>query len=153
MRKRIELQERKLDDLFKLFQSVQDEELKAYLAKFLCIRASGFIETSLKNLIIDFSQGSSPKPIQKFVLQKLKNVTNLNYDRLASVLNSFNSEWAMQFKETISDEQKSALNSVISNRNNIAHGENDNISYELMKNYYKNIKEIVEQLKGIIRKS
>lgn len=102
---------------------------------------------------MEYIQGTAPKPLQKFVSQKLKNVTNLNYDRLSSVLRSFNADWANEFEVAISDEQRSALNSVISNRNNIAHGENDNISYELMKGYYKSIKEVVESLKNIIRKN
>jgi hypothetical protein len=152
MRWRIEFQERKLDDLFNLFQSVQDEELKAYLAKFLCIRASGFIETSFKNLINDYINGTCPKPIQKFVSMKVKGVTNLNYERLHTTIKSLHSEWATDFEAITTEEQRSALNSVISNRNNISHGENDSISYELMRGYYKSIKEIVGHLKQIIRK-
>lgn len=152
MRWRIEIQERKLDDLFHLFQSVQDEELQAYLAKFLCVRTSGFIETSFKNLINDYINGTCPKPIQKYVSIKVKGVTNLSYERLLTTMNSLDTEWANSLKARTTEEQRSALNSVISNRNNIAHGENDSISYELMKGYYKSVKEIVGHLKQIIRK-
>jgi hypothetical protein len=152
MKWKSEFQERKLDDLFRLFQSVQDEELKAYLAKFLCVRASGFIETSFKNLVNDYISGTCPKPIERYVSIKVKGITNLNYERLMITLRSLNIDWAAELEAKTTEEQRSALNSVISNRNNIAHGENDSISYELMKGYYKSIKEVVSHLKKIIRK-
>lgn len=153
MKWKIDQQERKLDDLFAYFQSVEDDELRAYLSKFLCVRASGFIESSFKNLIYDYIQGTSPQPIQKFVTNKLKTVTNLNYNKLISVVTSLNKDWANELENLINDEQRAALNSVVSNRNNIAHGENDSISYDLMKNYYRSIKEVVAHLKFVIRKS
>jgi hypothetical protein len=83
---------------------------------------------------------------------KVKGVTNLNYERLHTTIKSLHSEWATDFEAITTEEQRSALNSVISNRNNISHGENDSISYELMRGYYKSIKEIVGHLKQIIRK-
>lgn len=145
-------QEEKLDELFAFFQSVEDEEIRAYLAKFLCIRASGFVEASFRNLVDAYMDGTSPKHIQRFVSIKLRNASNLKYEKLLAVLKILNHEWAWQFEKKINDRQKAALNSVVSNRNNIAHGENDAISYELMKAYYGSIKEVVYCLKSIIKK-
>src|SRR6478609_1994178 len=130
MKIRIELQEQKLEKLFESFNAVQDEEVKAYLAKFLCIRTSGFLETSFKNLIYEYVSGTCPKPIQKYVSSKIKGVTNLSYERLVGVMKTIHLDWAVEFESKITDEQRSSLNSVISNRNNIAHGENDSISYQ-----------------------
>jgi Mg/Co/Ni transporter MgtE len=152
MRLKLEFQEKKLDQLFLTVSQMTDDETKALMSKFLCVRASGFIESSLKNLINEYTSKSVPKPIENFVNTKIKNITNLKYDRLAEVLGSFNEKWKEDFCNQISDEQKAALNSLVSNRNNIAHGENDVISYELMKNYYRNTKEVVDILKKIVKK-
>lgn len=152
MRWKLEQQERKLDNLFKLVQGIEDEEEKAILSKFLCIRASGFIESSIRNLIADFTIGSAPKQIQSYVNKETKYITNLKYERLLDLLASFDNNWRDVFQNEITDEQKSALNTIVSNRNNISHGENDNISYALMESYYLRVKEVVEILKRIMSK-
>lgn len=152
MKWKLEQQEKKLDNLFDLVQNVEDEEQKAILSKFLCIRASGYVESSIRNLITEFTDGSAPKQIQSYVGKETKYITNLRYDRLTILLGSFDSSWREDFEKKINDEQKAALNTVVSNRNNIAHGENDAISYNLMAEYYSRIKEVVEILKNIIRK-
>lgn len=150
---KLQQQEKKLDALFNLVQKVDDDEEKALLSKFLCVRASGYIESSIRHLIGEFTDGTSPQQIQSYINKKTKYITNLNYEKLLELLDQFDNEWKESFTNQINDEQKAALNTVISNRNNIAHGENDGISYRLMTEYYERIKEVVKILKGIIKKS
>jgi RiboL-PSP-HEPN len=152
MRWKLDQQEKKIDNLFELVGKVSDDETKAILSKFLCVRTSGFIESSIKNLLNEYVQGSSPKNIQQFVSKKIKTITNLKFDRLAETLGLFSDNWKECFIEQITDEQKAALNSVVSNRNNIAHGETDSISYEIMKDYYLHARSVVDLLKIIIKK-
>jgi hypothetical protein len=152
MKWKAELEEKKLDALFVLFDGVSDEELKAHLAKFLCIRTSGLVETTLKNLIIEYIDKSSPVPVQKFVIEKIQNITNLKYTKLHGALCSFKDAWGSKFEALTTDAQREALNAVVSNRNKIAHGEPDNISFEVLKTYYLSIKEVISHLKGIVKK-
>ena len=152
MKWRLDQEEKKLDNLFDVVRNVKDEEQKALLSKLLCVRASGFVESSIRNLIAEFIDGTSPHQIQSYINKEIKYITNLRYSRLVEVLNGFDENWADQFASKINDEQKSALNTVVSNRNNIAHGEVDAISYTLMVEYYQRIKEVVFILKDIIKK-
>lgn len=152
MKFRLDHQEKKLDELFKLVHNVKDDEIQAYLSKLLCIRASGLLESSVKNLISEYVSGSSPKPIESFVSKSIKNLTNLRDEKLITSLRSFSDDWANELVKQITDEQRSALNSVITNRNNIAHGENDNITFTSMQMYYFKVKEVIEILKRIIKK-
>ncbi len=152
MKLRLESQEKRLDELFKTVEKVTDDELKSLLSKHLCVRTSGFIETALKSLISDYMSGTSPQPIQQYVTLKLKNVTNLRFEKLSEFLSTFNASWKQQFEIGMTDERRAALNSIINNRNNIAHGENDSISYLSMRDYYLHAKEVVMLLKLIIKK-
>ena len=52
----------------------------------------------------------------------------------------------------MNDVLKSSLNTVISNRNNIAHGNQDSISFGNMKKHYETIKEVIKILDEIIKK-
>ena len=67
-------------------------------------------------------------------------------------LSKFSGDWGEKFQEKISEKQLESLNSIISNRNSIAHGQQDNISYKMIGQYYIDLKEIVRALKDIIKK-
>lgn len=148
----LDTQEKQLDNLFAMIDILPEDEIKSCLAKHLCVRTSGFVENAVKTLISNYTEGSCPKRIESFVLRKIKTVTNLSDDKITEFLRNFSDEWARDFDNQISDKQRSSLNTVISNRNNIAHGQNDNISFHYMKQYYLDVKEIVVLLKTIIKR-
>jgi hypothetical protein len=76
----------------------------------------------------------------------------VTYEKLIKLLQRFSPEWCTAFESQITDKQKSSLNSIISNRNSIAHGHQDNLTYKSMKAYYTDLKDIIKLLKSIIRK-
>lgn len=141
-----------LDALFKTAESINDEEIQAHFSKYLCVKTSGLFENYLKSQIGDFADSTSAKPIANHVKSKNRHFTNVNYEKLNVFLNSFDSEWWDKFKDQLSDSMKSSLNSVISNRNNIAHGNPDNITFTNMKEHYENIKKIINIIDLIIKK-
>ncbi len=152
MRLQLESQERKLDELFRNIQNVPDDELKAHLSKYFCVRISGYLENVIKVLVANYSEGSSPKPVSNYLQQDLKSVTNLSEEKMQRLLNKFSDEWSYSFTEKVSEQQMESLNSIISNRNSIAHGQQDNISYKAIGQYYNDLKEIVKILKETNKK-
>jgi hypothetical protein len=94
----------------------------------------------------------SSKPVAMHVKNRMKTFTNIDYKKITTFLDSFNPEWTEIFNEQMSEELISSLNTVISNRNNIAHGNQDSISFGNMKKHYETIKEIIKILDGIIKK-
>lgn len=142
----------KLDSLFVLAETITDDEVKGHFAKYLCIRTSGLVEIFFKTQIEDYATGTSPKPIVSFINHKFKTFTNINTKKINDLFETFSPEWQQQFDGKITEEQKSALNSVISNRNNIAHGNADSASLTNVKGYYLKVKEVLAILDGIISK-
>lgn len=152
MRWKLESQQKKLDELFLMVKNIKEEETQSHLAKYLCIRTSGFLEVAFKNLILEYITGTSHIEIQNYVNHLIKNITNLKEEKITKTLSLFSHEWSTRFKALISDQQISSLNSLISNRNNIAHGENDTLTFNSIEKYYEDTKEVVTILKGIIKK-
>lgn len=152
MRLRLETQQRRLDELIGLMDSLEDEAAKSHFAKYLCIRVSGYLENVIKTLVSTYIDKSCPAPVQTFVKNKIKNTTNLSTDKIVLFLESFNKTWASEFETKLSDKMSESLNSVVSNRNQIAHGGQDNISPNTIKGYYDDIKDVVEILQEIIKK-
>lgn len=141
-----------LDALYKTAENIQDEEIQAHFAKYLCVRTSGLLENYIKSQVGDYVDASSSKPSSSFVRNKTKNFTNIDYNKLTNFLNSFSSDWKDQFEDSLDAELKSSLNTIISNRNNIAHGNNDSITFRSMKTHYENLKRILAVLDIIISK-
>ncbi len=152
MKLKLESQERKLDDLYQQISKVQDDEIKAHMSKYFCIKMSGYLENTIKILVANYSEKSSPQAISAYVQNSLKTTTNLSEDKLINLLKKFNDDWAVSFTEKINEQQIESLNSIISNRNSIAHGQQDNISYQIISQYFSDIKQIIGILKEIIKK-
>lgn len=152
MKLKLESQERKLDDLYQQISKVQDDEIKAHMSKYFCVKMSGYLENTIKILVANYSEKSSPQAISTYVQNSLKTTTNLSEDKLINLLKKFNDDWAVSFAEKISEQQVESLNSIISNRNSIAHGQQDNISYQIISQYFSDIKQIIGILKEIIKK-
>ena len=48
----------------------------------------------------------------------------------------FSSEWMKTLEEATKGEIKAAINSIVSQRNHIAHGKSSSVSYEQLEKYY-----------------
>ena len=152
MDSRITRQISSIDSLFKTGEKVKEDEIQAHFAKYLCVKSSGLLENFIKWQIGDYVDACSSRPVAKYVKNKMKTLTNIDYEKLTNFLDSFNPDWTEDFKDKMNDELKSSLNSVVSNRNNIAHGNTDSITFSNMKKYYEAIKEVITILDKIIKK-
>lgn len=150
---KIGIYERQLDSLFNEVSQIQEGEInKAHLTRYLCVRTSGYLENVVRILIAHFCDGTSPQPINNYVVKRTKYITNLDFKRLHSLLSDFDNKWSTELENRITERQKASINSVISNRNNISHGNQDSITYREMKNYYQDVKEVCKILIEIIKK-
>lgn len=144
---------RDLDSLKTKTEEEDDEELKSYLVKLLCVRTAGLLEVFLKTRISEYSKNKVPKEISRFLNSKFKDITNLKSSKFEEVLTSFSVEWGEKFKDYLDnhEQEKNSLDSVIAQRHNIAHGQSSNIGSVSMVQYYNDVKSIVVYLDTIIR--
>lgn len=152
MRLRIDAEEKKLDNLLDQIRKVDNDELQAHLSKYFCIKISGYLENVLKSLVEAYSTGTCPKPIKTYIDGSVKSITNLSEDKLCTFLKKFDPDWESRFLSTISERELQSLNSIISNRNNISHGQQDNISYTYVSQYYSDLKGVIKVLRDIVKK-
>lgn len=152
MHYRIKNQISSLDALFNTAESLDDEEIQGHFAKYLCVKTSGLFESYIKSQIGDFADSTSAQPIAKHVKDKNKHFTNIDFRKLDGFLKSFSPDWGQKLESGLTPDLKSSLNSVISNRNNIAHGSPDSITFGNMKTHYTNMKKVIILLDTIIKK-
>ncbi len=150
MNYRIRKQVSSLDALFSTAEEIRDEEIQAHFARYLCIKSSGLFENYIKSQIGDYVDSSCSNQASSFIRNKIKHFTNINSNKLSSFLSSFSCNWAEQFAERVTLQERSSLDAITSNRNNIAHGHNDSITFLNMKHHYENLKSVMDILDDII---
>lgn len=149
----------RLDHLFSKISKVSNSADQSEWSKYLCILVSGFIEESLRTLLEEYTKKHSAPNIQNFVEKQLKKITNCNTNRIIEVLKKFSNDWAQEFEHQIKEKSsidgrkiKTSIDSVIANRNSIAHGKNVGITYPRIYDYYNDVKKAVKILEDIIIK-
>jgi hypothetical protein len=140
----------KLDRVFEASDNIEDDEIKSHLARYLCVLTSGYLEESIKILIRNFVASKASPFVANHINSTIDNLTNLNSEKIGQFLNSFSGGWKDEFDRCLSDEEKDAIDSVVANRHQIAHGRNVGVSYVRIREWHKDIKRVVDKIRLII---
>lgn len=140
----------RLDRVFESSRNITDDEIKSHYSRYLCVLTSGYLEESIKIIIRIYISSRTHPTISNYVNSSTSKLTNLKTEKIGKFLNSFNSEWKEKFETMLTDEEKDSVNSVVSNRHLIAHGQNVGVSFVSVNEWYKNIKKAVEKVSTIV---
>lgn len=140
----------RLDDLFKKVASIHDLELQAHWARYLCVLVSGFIEVAVKEILDDYATRRASPEISNYVSRKLRRETNLNMEKIKDLLSQFNGDWSEELERQTQGELKGAIDSIVANRNQIAHGKDTGVSFLQVKGWYEKTVDVVDIIRGIL---
>ncbi len=127
-----------------------DDELRSALARFACVLASGYLEESVRTLLGTWCSNKAHAHIHAYVGRQLDWFTNPKLGKMLDLLAHFSADWRNAFEAALSDEEKDAINSVVSNRHQIAHGRNVGVSPAPMRRYFVSCKSAVRKLDAVI---
>jgi|SRR5438552_7125557 len=137
----------RLDYLFKQISALpSDPELQSHWARYLCVLVSGFIETSVIAIYTKYAEDKSTKQIASYVERQLDRFQNPTMERILSLTYSFSTDWGHELKKATEGELKAAIDSIVANRNNIAHGQDVTITYARIHEYYKSAVKVIEMI-------
>lgn len=140
----------RLDHAFIIADNIADDEIKSHLAKYLCVLTSGYLEESIRIIIEQYASQKASPEIVYYISNAIKGFTNLNSEKIESFLCTFNPKWGENFCNFLTDEERAAIDSIRANRNRIAHGKNVGVSYIIVKNWYKDVKCIINDLRSLL---
>lgn len=125
--------------------SDEDFYLQSHWARYLCILVSGFIENALKEIYSDFIHGNSSKPVAGYAIANLMKLNNPNAGRFLEISAAFKPDWRDQLEAFISEDgRKEAIDSIMANRHQIAHGGDVGITLVKVSDYLKKIVVVLE---------
>ncbi len=110
-----------------------DDLTKSAFVSFLCVRTSGYLETSVMKILREYVEGETreDKPnIANFAGTKLDFTFNPWPSEILRLLGQFNVEWKNRVRDEIKDRISSSVEAMVRNRNKIAHGEDVDLSLE-----------------------
>jgi hypothetical protein len=135
----------RINNLFKLAKTLpQEEEVLSHWACYLCILVAGLIENTIGLLLSEYARTHASSEAANFIANQMRYQSNLNASKIRQLLGSFSDQWASDFDSTLLDDQKEAIDSILSNRHNIAHGRSNSISLVRVKDYYSRIQQVLE---------
>jgi hypothetical protein len=130
-----------------------DMELQAQLARFLCILTSGWIEQAVISILNAHTQKRSHPRVAQYVSHQLSRLQNAKFEDILVLLGRFDSLWRDHCESTTPIEIKDAIDSIVNNRNQIAHGAQVSISLGTFTKYYDSVKTFVSDLDAFISSS
>ena len=123
-----------------------DGELKADLAKYLCVIVSGYLEKSVSELLIEHARKSGAPSLLRYVEKTTSRFANANSEKILTIVDQFDSNWHSRMQAVLVDEVKAAVDSVVANRHQIAHGGSVGLTLARMVAYYELVQGVIEEL-------
>lgn len=129
------------------------DEIKSYLAKFLTVLICGIYEELIETIINEWVSKLNCLEVSSFISKKIKlSFQNPKYKKIKELLDVLSEKWGNDFKANINPKSIDALESIVNQKNNIAHGEDSMITIIDIEKYYKDSLVIIETIEKIINK-
>jgi hypothetical protein len=132
-----------LDAAFVRAGKVEDLQAQADLACYLCVLVAGYLEQAARHILGDFAVRKAHPSVARFVERRLGGFTNANSRKLCDLVGDFDSQARERMETFVSGERKDAVDSVIANRHQIAHGRDVGLTIIRISAYYEHVSETV----------
>ncbi len=152
----LETHKKHVDELFERADAVSESvkngkfkyefEIQADFAKYLCIRVCGLVDVSVNFILTSYVTAHAPRELSRFAFKTLGRQQNLKSGRLVELVGQFHESWAQELQRFLTGPRIDALNSLVDNRNSIAHGVSVDITHERVRQYYLPVVELIEFL-------
>ena len=120
----------RLDNLFgQISVFSENPELQSQWARYLCVLVSGFLETSICAIYGEFARRTASPYVANFVKCELGSFQNPKMGKIIELTRAFNSKWANELESKTAGKLKEAVDSIVANRHQIAHGRDVGITY------------------------
>lgn len=138
----------KLKNLFDQYPKISsnDQLIQSHWARYLCVLSAGYLEISVRAIFNDYAKKHANPNIVNYVEINLKKFQSAKMNNIIELARTFNQDWALLLEDTKNEELADAVNSIVSNRHNIAHGKDTSISFVYINEYYKKAVKLIDIL-------
>lgn len=149
MHREIVEQQMKLQRLYEQAKHLQrqdgiEDETKSGFVSFLCVRTFGYVESSVKTILREYvKSNSNDRPTFNYVNSQLRNLTPRR-DQILELVGQFDQNWNANLRNSITIDHGDSLQGIVVNRNDIAHGDDVDLSLLDLERYFMHAQEVVQ---------
>ncbi len=131
-------------------------EAQAHNAKYLAVLVSGYLEQAIKELLLQYASEGARKQISKYIEETWPVSRNMNTENIKTILGQFNSHWSNEFIEWLDRkfDRKNDINSIVSWRNSIAHGQEFNtngVTLVSVRKAFSTVSELISFIGALVK--
>jgi len=141
----------RIEQLFVLADRCDDYEARAELACFAAVLTSGLIEATCRRLLLSYTANRAHGSVLRFVESRLHMFQNAKTTKIQKLFGAFDTAFADRIKETLTKEEEAAIDSVVNNKNALAHGADSGLGLDTMRAYYRAVVTALDKLSAICR--
>lgn len=129
--------------------NASDKE-KSYLAKFLVVFVCGIYEEAIESIMNDrISKLRSGRLSKYFSIHLDATFRNPDIGKITGLLGMFDDSWKNVI-QSLPNHAKTAFESIVTNKNAVAHGQPCNITLDDVIDFYNNSKPVIEEVDRIL---
>lgn len=123
-----------------------DLELQGHWGRYLCVLVSGFLENAISEIYISFVSKSSSPHVVQYTVHILSKIQNPKAKKFSETARQFKKEWGIELDNyfLIDSSRKDAIDAIMNNRHQIAHGKDTGISVGRVTEYFEKCVEVIE---------
>ena len=137
-------QHREIDDLIAMTPT--DDTMHRHWGRYLCVIIAGFVENAVQAVYEDYAYAVGNNQIAQYVSNQIAyTLGNPNAENILRAAGAFSSVWADELRIFMAeDDRLGAVNTVMRQRNQIAHGGQSTISPAQLRNYLPKCVEVID---------
>lgn len=120
-----------------------DPEIQADWARYLCVLASGNLEVCFKEIFSAFSRFNSATSVHQYVMSHLSWFQNPKPGKIIDLHKQFSELWGVEMSKFLAGQKGDAIQSIVSNRNNIAHGKTCLVTISSIHDWFEQSKKVI----------
>jgi len=120
------------------------------LCKYCCILASAAIDVCMEDCLLEYCDKIRDQRVISYVRDRLGRARNPTIATIGAILESFDKDWRSRLEAFADQRIRSDVGSIVSNRNEIAHGRNSQVSFGRLLPWVKSAKSLCDHMETIV---
>lgn len=130
---------------------VKDEKMLSMLSSYLCVLISGIYEDSVEYLFQQRAGKNGDTELSSLIQYLIdKQFRNPFYASIKDLVENLNPSFAVAIHNKAGMRGIEAINSIVTNKNNLAHGKYAEATFNDVKQYHESAKCIIEELERLL---
>ena len=126
-------------------------ENRSRLAQLMTIWASGYLETTCREVLRAYAEQHADPKVLRFVSQNLERFGNPNMERILNLVRSCDKDSASQLEGYARGSIKESVNGMVAQRHRIAHGRSTDTTIARVSEQFEDAKKLANKLKSLLQ--